>query len=153
SIRWTPKRPAPAGTEPRVYDPLARLSAAAHARLPPGRLALGPVVAALEADGLLARKDAEHARASARHVRGRGPAHPLVLLANRKLPSARRPGSRLGLEALTEWLAEASGRPYLRIDPTRIVVAEVPDVVSHAYARRHRLLPVEVRPDRVRIAT
>src|SRR5690606_9098553 len=153
SIRWTPKRPAPAGTEPRVNEPLARPSAAAHARLPPGRLALEPVVAALEADGLLARKDAEHARASARHVRGLEAVHPLVLLANLKLPSALRPGSELRLEALTEWLAEASGRPYLRIDPTRIVVAEVTDVVSHAYARRHRILPVEVRPDRVRIAT
>ncbi|NLW95680.1 GspE/PulE family protein [Luteimonas wenzhouensis] len=136
-----------------MNEPLARPSAAAHARLPPGRLALEPVVAALEADGLLARKDAEHARASARHVRGLEAVHPLVLLANLKLPSALRPGSELGLEALTEWLAEASGRPYLRIDPTRIVVAEVTDVVSHAYARRHRILPVEVRPDRVRIAT
>ncbi|TWT19262.1 type II/IV secretion system protein [Luteimonas marina] len=121
--------------------------------LPPGKLALEPVIAALLADGLLASKDAEHARASARHVRGLDAVHPLVLLANLKLPSAARPGSELGLEALTEWLAKASGRPYLRIDPTKIVVAEVTELVSHAYARRHRILPVEVTPDRARIAT
>jgi len=122
-------------------------------QLPPGKLALEPVIAALLADGLLASKDAEHARASARHVRGLDAVHPLVLLANLKLPSAVRPGSELGLEALTEWLARASGRPYLRIDPTKIIVAEVTELVSHAYARRHRILPVEVTPDRARIAT
>ena len=123
------------------------------ARLPPGRLSLEPVIAALVADGLLAPKDAEHARASARHVRGLDAVHPLVLLANLKLPSAQRAGSELGLESLTEWLASASGRRYLRIDPTKIVVAEVTELVSHAYARRHRILPVEVTPDRARIAT
>ncbi|MCW5580730.1 MAG: type II/IV secretion system protein [Luteimonas sp.] len=134
-------------------EPIPLRGGAPATRLPPGRLALEPVVAALVADGLLAPKDAEHARASARHVRGLDAVHPLVLLANLKLPSAARPGSELGLETLTEWLAKASGRPYLRIDPTKIVVAEVTELVSHAYARRHRILPVEVTPDRARIAT
>ena len=136
-----------------MNDPLPLRSRPPAARLPAGRLALEPVIAALLADGLLAPKDAEHARASARHVRGLDAVHPLVLLANLKLPSAQRPGSELGLETLTEWLAQASGRPYLRIDPTKIVVAEVTELVSHAYARRHRILPVEVTPDRARIAT
>ena len=135
-----------------MNEPLAT-RAASTARLPSGRLAIEPVVAALVDDGLLAPNDAEHARASARHVRGLDAVHPLVLLANLKLPSAQRPGSELGLEALTEWLAAASGRPYLRIDPTKIRVGEVTDLVSHAYARRHRILPVEVLPDRVRVAT
>ena len=129
------------------------LRSAPPARLPPGRLALEPVLAGLVADGVLAAADAEHARASARHVRGLDAVHPLVLLANLKLPSAQRAGSELGLEALTEWLAAASGRPYLRIDPTKIVVAQVTDLVSHAYARRHRILPVEVGGERARIAT
>ncbi|TWG92160.1 general secretion pathway protein E [Luteimonas sp. J16] len=139
--------------EPRLNPTPSPPTVPLPARLPPGKLALEPVIAALQADGLLAEKDAEHARASARHVRGLDAVHPLVVLANLKLPSARRAGGELGLEALTEWLAAASGRPYLRIDPTRIVVAEVTDLVSHAYARRHRILPVEVHADRVRIAT
>ena len=136
-----------------MNEPLATRTAPAPARLPPGKLALETVIAALQADGLLAAKDAEHARASARHVRGLDAVHPLVLLANLKLPSAQRPGTELALETLTEWLAGASGRSYLRIDPTKIVVAEVTELVSHAYARRHRILPVEVTPDRARIAT
>ncbi|WP_101926161.1 MULTISPECIES: GspE/PulE family protein [Luteimonas] len=123
------------------------------ARLPPGRLALDPVIAGLVIDGLLAPADAERARASGRQTRGLDAVHPLVLLANLKLPSARRAGSELGLETLTEWLAQASRHPYLRIDPTKIVVADVTDLVSHAYAKRHRILPVEVTPERARIAT
>ena len=136
-----------------MNESLAQRSPLPGARLPAGRLTLEPVIAALLVDGLLAPKDAEHARSSARHVRGLDAVHPLVLLANLKLPSAQRPGSELGLETLTEWLARASERPYLRIDPTRIKVAEVTELVSHAYARRHRILPVEVTPARARIAT
>ena len=136
-----------------MNDPLATRSPRSAGRLPAGRLALEPVVAALLADGLLAVKDAEHARASARHVRGLDAVHPLVLLANLKLPLAGQPGRELGLETLTEWLARSSGLPYLRIDPTKIVVAEVTELVSHAYARRHRILPVAVEGERVRIAT
>jgi general secretion pathway protein E len=125
----------------------------APARLPPGRLALEPVLDALVADGLLAAADAERARRGSAQVRSLEAVHPLVLVANLKLPSARTQGTELGLEQLTEWLARATGHPYLRIDPTKIVVAEVTELVSHAYARRHRILPVEVTPDRARIAT
>src|SRR5690606_4834506 len=144
--------PARSG-EPSLNEPRQIRTPGPASHLPAGKLALESVIAALQADGLLAAKDAEHARASARHVRGLDAVHPLVLLANLKLPAAQRPGSELGLEALTEWLARASARPYLRIDPTTIRVAEVTDLVSHAYARRHRILPVEVTPERARVAT
>lgn len=132
---------------------LPRTPFASAARLPPGRVALEPVIDGLVADGLLAPADAERARVGGRATRGLDAVHPLVLLANLKLPSAQRPGSELGLEALTEWLARASGRAYLRIDPTKIAVADVTDLVSHAYARRHRILPVDVTPTYARIAT
>ena len=134
-------------------SPLPRTPFASASRLPPGRVALEPVIDGLVADGLLAQADAERARVGGRATRGLDAVHPLVLLANLKLPSAQRPGSELGLEALTEWLARASGRAYLRIDPTKIAVADVTDLVSHAYARRHRILPVDVTPTHARIAT
>ena len=134
--------------EPRHIDPRKR-----GARLPPGRLALAPVVDALLADGMLAPADAARAKASARQGQASESVHPLVLLANLKLASARVPGSELGLEQLTEWLAGEVGHPYRRIDPTRLDVAGVTDLVSHAYARRHRILPLEVMPDRAVVAT
>ena len=48
---------------------------------------------------------------------------------------------------------KGTGHTYLRIDPTRVDVAAVTAVVSHAYAQRHRILPVTVEPTRVVIAT
>ncbi|MEN1927102.1 GspE/PulE family protein [Luteimonas qiangzhengi] len=114
---------------------------------------LAAVVDALLADGVISPQDAERAKVSARQGRANDAVHPLVLLANLKLAFVPRPGAELGLEQLTEWLAKETGRPYRRIDPTRLDVAGITDVVSHAYARRHRILPLEVAPDRVLIAT
>ena len=122
-------------------------------RLPAGRLALEPVVDALLADGMVSAADAERARVSARQGRANDAVHPLVLLANLKLAAARTPGAELGLEQLTEWLAGEVGHPYRRIDPTRLDVAGVTDLVSHAYARSHRILPLEVTPDHALVAT
>ncbi|WP_058835937.1 GspE/PulE family protein [Luteimonas abyssi] len=121
--------------------------------LPPGRLALAPLIDALAADGLIAADDAERARTGARNLRGGDAVHPLVLLANLKLASVRTPGTELGLETLTEWLAERTGLRYRRIDPTKLDLANITDLVSHAYARRHRILPLAVTPDRALIAT
>ncbi|NLG60287.1 MAG: type II/IV secretion system protein, partial [Gammaproteobacteria bacterium] len=102
---------------------------------------------------MLEPADAARAKASARQGQASESVHPLVLLANLKMASARVPGSELGLEQLTEWLAGEVGHPYRRIDPTRLDVAGVTDLVSHAYARRHRILPLEVMPDRAVVAT
>ncbi|NZA25872.1 Flp pilus assembly complex ATPase component TadA [Luteimonas sp. SJ-92] len=136
-----------------MIDPPHAVGERSAVRLPPGRLTLEPVLDALVADGLLDTGQADRARVSGRHGRGLEAVHPLVLLANLKLPSARVPGTDLGLEQLTEWLAEASGHPYRRIDPTRLDVAGVTELISHAYARRHRILPLEVSGDHAVIAT
>ncbi|WP_024891961.1 GspE/PulE family protein [Luteimonas huabeiensis] len=128
-------------------------AAVAPGTLPPGRLAVAPLIDALAADGVIGAEEAARARAGSRHLRGVDAVHPLVLLANLKLASARTPGAELGLEALTEWLAARTGHRYRRIDPTRLDVAGITDLVSHAYARRHRILPLEVGPERALIAT
>ncbi len=148
SIRRTLRTPGSRSlSEARTERPQA------PAALPPGRLAIAPLIDALAADGLISAEEAARAHAGSRHLRGVDTVHPLVLLANLKLASARRAGTELGLEALTEWLAARSGLSYRRIDPTRLDVAGVTDLISHAYARRHRILPLEVGPDRALIAT
>ncbi|WP_425493485.1 GspE/PulE family protein [Marilutibacter chinensis] len=121
-------------------------------RLPPGRLTLERVAAALVEDGLVGAGDVERVQlpAGARHA---SEVHPLVLLAGMKLESGLAPGTELNLERLTQWLADITGHRYLRIDPTRVDVAAATAVVSHAYARRHRILPLAVTPERVLVAT
>ncbi|WP_017166959.1 GspE/PulE family protein, partial [Xanthomonas phaseoli] len=108
---------------------------------------------ALLADGMVVPHEHERVQFSAGGARTASDVHPLVLLANLKLHAAQPPAGELGLERLTEWLATRTGLRYLRIDPTRIDVAAVTGVVSHAYARRHRILPLALDAERVLIAT
>ena len=109
-----------------------------------GRLELDETLLALIADGVLSEADGKRVRNDVRTVRGRAELHPLVLVANLKLADLRHPGKPLSLEVLTQWLAERAGLPYLKIDPMKIDVAAVTQVVSNAYAQRYRILPVAV---------
>jgi general secretion pathway protein E len=118
-----------------------------------GRLALDDVLAALVVDGYLLADDAKQLRMVRQAGRSTVELNPLVVIANAKLTSQRDPGRPLSLEGLTEWLAGQAGLPYLKIDPTKINVAAVTQVVSHAYAQRHRILPVAVTLSEVTFAT
>jgi general secretion pathway protein E len=109
-----------------------------------GRLELDEVLAALVVDGYLLGEDAKRVRMGARAGRSTFEVHPLVVIGNAKLENRRDPGRPLSLEALTEWLAGKAGLAYMKIDPMKINVAAVTQVVSHAYAQRHRILPVSV---------
>jgi general secretion pathway protein E len=118
-----------------------------------GRLGLDDVLAALVVDGCVSAEDARQVRMGHRAGRSTVELHPLVVIANAKLPNQRDPGRPLSLEGLTEWLATHAGLPYLKIDPMKINVAAVTQVVSHAYAQRHRILPVAATPGEVTFAT
>ncbi len=123
-------------------------------RWPTGqRLDFERVLAALAQDGYLSEEDVARARQAVREQRAGVDIHPLVLVANLKFRNRKRPDSELNLETLTHWLAQQSGVRYLRIDPTKIDVPAVTSLISHAYAQRHRILPVAVNAERVVIAT
>ena len=79
--------------------------------------------------------------------------HPLEFLANQKLDDLQRPGKKLDLDTLTQWLAQYSGQPYLHIDPLKIDVAAVTPLMSFAFAQRHKILAVAVNKDEVTIAS
>ncbi len=120
---------------------------------PFGRLDLDATLEALTSDGLIGKQDLERIRNDARNPRGRLELHPLVLIANLKIADQRMPVKPLSLEVLTRWLADRANLPYLRIDPMKIDVPAVTQIVSHAYAQRHRILPVAVDESSVTIAT
>ncbi|GAA5174013.1 GspE/PulE family protein [Niveibacterium umoris] len=116
-----------------------------------GRLTLARVLSLLVTDGQIEQADADLLRAtqSARHSH----AHPLVVVADMSWKSRRAPHRLLDLETLTEWLAGVLGIPYLHIDPLKIDFSAITSVMSNAYATRRRVLPVEVTPREVVIAT
>jgi general secretion pathway protein E len=118
-----------------------------------GRLSLEDVLAALVVDGHISADQAKELRLGHRAGRSTVELNPLVLIANAKFGNLRDPGRPLSLEGLTEWLAGHAGLPYLKIDPMKINVGVVTQVVSHAYAQRHRILPVAAAPGEVTFAT
>jgi general secretion pathway protein E len=78
--------------------------------------------------------------------------HALVRLGSAGL---KRAGTQtpLDTEALTQWLAQRFNLQYLRIDPLKVDVGRVADVMSVAYAEMRRVLPVKVGATEVTIAT
>ena len=116
----------------------------------PGRLHWRALVQWLHADGVI---DAESAqRTEQRFAAGDSAQHPLVRLASAGLvqQGTLKP---LDVEALTEWLAKRVGLPYLRIDPLKVDVGRVGEVMSITYAERRRALPLTFGAHEVVIAT
>jgi general secretion pathway protein E len=118
--------------------------------LPTGRLEWRTLLHWLRDDGVISADDAE--RVKKRFGAGDSSLHPLVRLGGASLVHAGS-GKALGAEALTEWLAKRIGMPYLRIDPLKVDVGRVADVMSIQYAEARRALPVQVGATEVTIAT
>ncbi|ACR12049.1 GspE/PulE family protein [Teredinibacter turnerae] len=78
--------------------------------------------------------------------------HPLTYLASQELENLRVPGKKMDELTLTEWLAEKAGLPLFHIDPMKIPVAKVAEVMSYQFAKRHGLLCVGVTAEIVTIA-
>ena len=117
---------------------------------PAGILRLKDFLAALLADGHISKEIGNDLLAAQRSARG--DQHPLLVTAIQKWRSLVS-NRVMDLEFLTNLLAQYSGIPYYHIDPLKVDVGGVTDVMSHAYASRYRILPVEVTPTEVIIAT
>ena len=76
----------------------------------------------------------------------------LAFLADQKLRDRVNPGQVMDIEFLTRKLADYAGQPYFRIDPLNMDAASITGVMSLAFAERHKILAVEVRPHEVLIA-
>ena len=135
--------PAPA-TEP----PAGPASAAALG--PKGRLDWPQLLEWLREDGWVSAEDAE--QVGARFRAGPSSLHALVRLGAAGVSHAKT-GRVLDTEALTEWLAGRCGLPYLRIDPLKVEVGRVADVMSVQYAELRRALPISYSGTEVVVAT
>jgi general secretion pathway protein E len=120
---------------------------------PNHKLVLSQVAAALIEDGLLSAEDSQRVVMDARSGSGRLDLNPLVIIANLKFKDQRDARKTLTLESLTEWLADQAGLPYFKIDPMKIKMGEVTEVIGQAYAQRYKILPVSVTADEVVFAT
>ncbi len=106
----------------------------------------------LVGEGFISRRQAEDILIAPRTKRELS-LHPIEIVAAREYESRSRPGSKLDLDTMTIWLAAKAAQPYLRIDPLKINVTAVTEVMSYAFAQRHNILVVEVAEDSVVIAS
>jgi len=78
--------------------------------------------------------------------------HPLQIIAERNWVNTKTQ-ELLTLDFLTRWFAERVDLPFVRIDPLKVEVAEVTEVMSHAYAVRYNILPIKVEKNTITVAT
>ncbi len=113
------------------------------------KLNINELLPALVKDGLLSHKEADNVRRLHESIGGsKVDIHPLVWLAGRHLKSSTAPHAELTIESLTEWFAGYIKLPYFRVDPLKIDVDAVGEIVSKAYAARFKILPVHVDEDK-----
>jgi general secretion pathway protein E len=118
---------------------------------PTGKLEWRRLLDWLSDDDLIECADAE--RTIKRFGAAHSAQHPLVRLGAAGLVRKGAAGKTLDTDALTEWLAARCGLPYLRIDPLRVDVGRVADVMSINYAERRSALPLQVGPTDITVAT
>ncbi|MET3105196.1 general secretion pathway protein E [Oxalobacteraceae bacterium GrIS 2.11] len=106
-------------------------------------------------DGILTKETARIQYPLAQSILKNAPMsmHPLTALAQCKLTALTSPGTHLNLDWLSEWLAKRLKLPFYRIDPLKVDFTKVADVMSASYAARFNILPVEISPTSVTIAT
>lgn len=83
--------------------------------------------------------------------------HPLITISEFGLPNGHAldnsPENRLTLAWLNQWLAAKADMPLVRIDPLKVDVPAVTQLMSFEYARSQHILPIEVTLDEVVIGT
>jgi general secretion pathway protein E len=128
------------------------MKAVDRSTVPPatGKLEWRALLQWLREDKIISAADAT--QTERRFAAGHSAQHPLVRLAAAGL--TREAGAKpLDVEALTEWLAGRCGLAYLRIDPLKVDVGRVAEVMSITYAERRRALPLQFGAHDVTIAT
>ena len=115
------------------------------------RITVPELMTGLMEDGFIIQDD--HDRVMKDWRTSGSDAHPLVVLANAKIKSQKPPHRTLDIEKLTEWTAGRVEIPYFHIDPLKIDMRAVTEVMSSDYASRRNILPVEARGRDVVIAT
>ena len=83
--------------------------------------------------------------------------HPLLTISEFGLPNGHaldiNSENKLTLAWLNQWLAAKADMPLVRIDPLKVDVPAVTQLMSFEYARSQHILPIEVTLDEVVIGT
>lgn len=78
--------------------------------------------------------------------------HPLQVVASFNLMN-KQTGQTLTLKTLNQWLANKANMEWIRIDPLKINVPAVTEIMSFEYAKSQFILPIAVTEESVTIGT
>jgi general secretion pathway protein E len=127
---------------------------AAPVKTRPRALDLQAIFTWLLADGIVDKANVKAQFAQAQGILKNAVAmHPLSAVALCKIVSLLPPNRLMTLDVLTEWAAAKVHLPFIRIDPLKIDFTKVADVMSASYAARFNILPVELSPTKLVVAT
>ncbi|GAA5525172.1 hypothetical protein Maes01_01737 [Microbulbifer aestuariivivens] len=124
----------------------------AVSRLAERVLDLAGVLEELVAGGYVSRKDANRLIGTPRTAE-QAQLHPLSYIASCELDNLKNPGRLLDSDTLSQWLAESASLPLFHIDPLKVNVAAVTEVMSFQFAKRHQILCVQASKDSLLVAT
>lgn len=79
--------------------------------------------------------------------------NPIVFLAEQKIPDVLNPGETLEMSTILRFIAAETGQQVVEIDPLKVDVAAIAEVMSRAFAERHGILAVQVTSDEVVVAS
>jgi general secretion pathway protein E len=127
------------------------MAAVNPARAGDRKLHLREVLEGMVEDGVIdagsANKLLQDARAALKQTR-----HPILTIGEARLRMAKAPHTPLTPPVITEWLAGKLKMPFYYIDPLKIDLNAVTQVMSSDYAQKRGILPVEVSGREVTIA-
>jgi len=74
------------------------------------------------------------------------------LITSLQLPDQKHPGETLHEVAIAETIAEDAGLEYVRIDSLTLDADLIESKMSRPFARRHRMIPLDMRNGKLRVA-
>ncbi len=124
----------------------------ANFQLPNTMIDLRWVLDELVEDGRLSDRDANFVSGS-RREKEELRWNPIQFVGKFQLQDQQDEHGHLNVDRLTDWLAKKSGQDVYHIDPLKVNVDVVTDVMSFNFAERHQILCVEVREHEVVIVS
>jgi general secretion pathway protein E len=85
-------------------------------------------------------------------VRGEDDASPFKAVAAMNLQDASGQGTRVDDYLLARLIAEESALPFFKIDPLKLDIEFVEKKISRPFAKKHRMVPIQVRDGRLVVA-
>jgi general secretion pathway protein E len=113
------------------------------------KLTLDEVLSGLLQSGIINKEQ----EAFIKKKKGLSRHHPLVSVYECDIPDRRYEGRTITLDDLVKWLANYSKTEYFAIDPLKIDIDKVTNILPKAYVKRLGILPVAADEEEVTVAT